>query len=96
MGKDRPEAAVVLLHTYTLSPLHVLYLSGQGPNDDAPYLSFRARTIFKACCGVVKDHVETALFLLPHMVLNTLLYGDQADKDEITAEVSSLLLFEVV
>ena len=47
----------------------------------------RPRTIFEACCGVVKDHVDTALFLLPHIILNILLYGKQRDRDEISTEV---------
>ncbi len=46
---------------------------------------------FTACRGVIKDDMPTALFLLPHLVINVLRYGTDDDLNTIKMEFLSVL-----
>lgn len=47
--------------------------------------------IFQACRGVVKDDIDTALYLLPHLLLNVLAGGVDVDIDNIREEMLAVL-----
>jgi serine/threonine-protein kinase ATR len=41
--------------------------------------------------GVIKDDLETALYLLPYVLLNCLVYGSEEDRECIKQEILAVL-----
>ncbi|KAL5561258.1 hypothetical protein UlMin_031005 [Ulmus minor] len=50
----------------------------------------RAR-IFNACRGIVRHDMQTAVYLLPHLVLNAVCHGTEEARHGITKEIMSVL-----
>ncbi|XP_038072304.1 serine/threonine-protein kinase ATR-like [Patiria miniata] len=51
----------------------------------------QASQIFKSCSVIIKHDIQTALFLLPIILLHALLDGRQEDKEEIRQEILAVL-----
>eukprot|EP01117_Protostelium_nocturnum_P016014 TRINITY_DN6263_c0_g1_i1.p1 TRINITY_DN6263_c0_g1~~TRINITY_DN6263_c0_g1_i1.p1 ORF type:complete len:1383 (+),score=565.02 TRINITY_DN6263_c0_g1_i1:228-4151(+) len=47
--------------------------------------------IFKACRGVMKDDLETTLYLLPHLLINVINNGTDLDRERISQEMLAVL-----
>ncbi|KJE97226.1 hypothetical protein CAOG_09113 [Capsaspora owczarzaki ATCC 30864] len=47
--------------------------------------------LLQACRGVIKDDVQTAVFLLPTLVANVLLFGNEASQNEVKVEALAVL-----
>ncbi len=47
--------------------------------------------IFKACRGVVRASVGVAQFLLPHLAVDTILFGTESDREDLLNEVVAVL-----
>lgn len=41
--------------------------------------------------GIIKDHLETTQYLLPFLILNILIYGNEDDKKDIFIEILEVL-----
>lgn len=41
--------------------------------------------------GVVKDDLDTALYLLPHLLMNVLSHGIQKDRQDVSKEIRAVL-----
>ncbi|XP_057427688.1 serine/threonine-protein kinase ATR isoform X2 [Lotus japonicus] len=48
-------------------------------------------TIFNACRGIVRQDMQTAIYLLPYLVLNAVCHGTQEARHGITEEILSVL-----
>nr|KYP69208.1 Serine/threonine-protein kinase ATR [Cajanus cajan] len=48
-------------------------------------------SIFNACRGIVRHDVQTAMYLLPYLVLNAVCHGTQEARNGITEEILSVL-----
>lgn len=47
--------------------------------------------IFTACRGLLRHDIGTALYLLPHLVLNVICFGEQNARDDVTNEILAVL-----
>ncbi len=47
--------------------------------------------IFKACRGVVRASIGVAQFLLPHLAVDTILFGTESDREDLLNEVVAVL-----
>ncbi|KAJ3192851.1 serine/threonine-protein kinase M1 [Irineochytrium annulatum] len=50
-----------------------------------------AKPVFSVCRSVVDHHANFAMYLLPHLVLNILMHGDDFDRQNIIKELLSVL-----
>ncbi|XVE48802.1 hypothetical protein DITRI_Ditri01bG0031900 [Diplodiscus trichospermus] len=48
-------------------------------------------SIFNACRGIVRHDMQTAIYLLPYLVLNAVCYGTEEARHGITEEIQSVL-----
>ncbi|KAD2392970.1 hypothetical protein E3N88_39947 [Mikania micrantha] len=48
-------------------------------------------SIFNACRGIIRHDMQTATYLLPYLVLNTVLHGTEEARHGITEEILSVL-----
>ncbi|KAK7280606.1 hypothetical protein RJT34_25671 [Clitoria ternatea] len=48
-------------------------------------------SIFNACRGIVRHDMQTAIYLLPYLVLNAVCHGTQEARQSITEEILSVL-----
>jgi tetratricopeptide (TPR) repeat protein len=49
------------------------------------------KEVFRACRGAVRAHLGTANFLLPHLVCDAVLFGEDSDRAAAAEEVTSVL-----
>ncbi|XP_074312882.1 serine/threonine-protein kinase ATR isoform X2 [Silene latifolia] len=47
--------------------------------------------VFKACLGIVRHDVQTAIYLLPYLVLDVVCHGSAAAREGVTDEILSVL-----